>query len=187
MNNNLLILCDSTYGITVKEIAESMKCFGKIDFLSSDYGKTESAEKRHVESVGSLDSYESFASTYGYAIAVFEESDKRLEWTQKLVDACFAIASIISPMAYLSPSSQIHQGSVIEPFVAIGSNTVIETCCILEANTIVNRECYIGNGSRLKNNCVVKVGGYVADCREIEINRVIENYEESVRIAKEYN
>lgn len=122
----------------------------------------------------------------GMLLQYLRSPQKRLEWIQKLVEACFAIASIISPMAYLSLSSQIHQGSVIEPLVAIGSNTVIETCCILEANTTVNRECYIGNGSRLKNNCVVKAGGYVADCREIEINRVIENYEQSVRIAKEY-
>lgn len=183
MNNNLLILCDSTYGITVKEIAESMKCFGKIDFLSSDYG-AKSDEKRYVESIGSLDSYESFAGTYGYAVAVFEEPVKRLEWTEKLANACFSIASIISPTAYLSPSSQINRGNIIEPFVVIGSNTVIETCCILETNATVNRECYIGNGSRLKNNCVVKVGGYVADCREIEINEVVENYEKSVRIAE---
>lgn len=186
MNTDLLILCDSTYGVTVKEIAESMKCFGRIDFLSNDYGKNDSNPTRFVDSVGRLEDFESFAGKYGYAIAAFEDAQKRLEWTQKLVDEGFAVTSLISPKAYISPSAQIHQGSIIEPLVGIGANTVVETCSVLEMNVTVNRECYIGNGSWLKSNSVIKSGGYVAACRVIEIGRVIENYEESVRIAKEY-
>ncbi|MBR1677729.1 MAG: acetyltransferase, partial [Clostridia bacterium] len=38
MNRNLLILGAGQYGTVVKEIAKSMECFEKIDFLDDTFG-----------------------------------------------------------------------------------------------------------------------------------------------------
>lgn len=38
MNNNLLILCEGTYGSVVKETAEALKCYEQITVLTSRYG-----------------------------------------------------------------------------------------------------------------------------------------------------
>jgi len=186
MNKKLLILCDSTYGDVAKEIAESMQCFEKISVLDLFFGKENPDEKYVVESIGNVADYESFAGDYGYAIAVFDRAEDRMEWTKKLADANFAITSLISQSSIISRSAQIHQGCIIEPFTNIGPHVAIDTCTIIEAGAVVNRNSYVGNACRLKNHCVIEQGGLVPHGSVVETYRVIKNYEESMRISSEY-
>lgn len=186
MNKNLLILCDSTYGDVAKEIAESMQCFDKISILDVSFGNDNPDEKYFVESIGNVSDYESYAGTFGYAIAAFDKSEDRLEWTKKLADANFAITSLISQSSIISRSAQIHQGCIIEPFTSIGPHVAIDTCTIIESGAVVHRNSYIGNACRLKNHCVIEQGGLVTHGSVVETYRVVKNYEESMRISSEY-
>ena len=60
MNKNLLILGAGQYGLVAREIALSMRCFEKIDFLDD---KSELA-------IGRLEDYEKY--TAGYSCAITE-------------------------------------------------------------------------------------------------------------------
>ena len=95
MNKNLLILCDSAYGTVAKEIALSMECFEKVDVLNQHFDLPEAEGEYHEISVGKLEDYEKFAGTYSYAVAAFEDSHTRLAWSDKLIEAGFAIISLI--------------------------------------------------------------------------------------------
>lgn len=86
-----------------------MGCFEKVDVLNQHFGVPKAEGEYHEISVGKLEDYEKFAGTYSYAVAAFEDSHTRLAWSDKLIEAGFAIVSLISPKAYVSPSAQINQ------------------------------------------------------------------------------
>ena len=87
--NNLLILGAGQFGLMVKEIAESMGCFDKIDFLD---------DKNEI-ALGKLSDYEQFALEYRYAIVAIGNHEVRYSYINKLSEACFIVAVIASPEA----------------------------------------------------------------------------------------
>ncbi len=187
MNKNLLILCDSAYGTAAKEIALSMGCFEKVDVLNQFYGVPEAEDEYHEISIGSLDAYESFAGTYSYAVAAFEDSQVRLDWSNKLIEAGFAIVSLISPKAFVSPSAQINQGCIIEPLAGVNSNVSVGACSIIKMGALINHNSIVSEGCCCENYSVIKTGAYVEAHRVVEMRRTIESYDEEMRIRKEYN
>ena len=90
MNNNLLILGNGRLELAVKEIAEEMNCFAKIDFLSDE---SESA-------IGKLSDYEKFSADYKYAYPAFENPEERINWIQRLEQSCYKVAVLVHPKAY---------------------------------------------------------------------------------------
>lgn len=187
MNKNLLILCDSAYGTVAKEIALSMGCFEKVDILNQYFGVPEAEGEYHEISIGKLEDYESFAGTYSFAVAAFEDSHTRLTWSDKLIEAGFAIISLVSPKAYVSFSAQIDQGCIIEPLAGVNSNVSVGACSIIKMGALINHNSIIAEGCCCENYSIIKTGAYVEPHRVVEMRRTIENYEETLRIRQEYN
>ncbi len=92
MNKNLLILGAGQYGTVVKEIAQSMGCFEKIDFLDDSYGIDN--PNYHEEAIGKIEHSENYAGDYTFAIPAIGNPVKRLELIEKLEEQdsgnCFA-------------------------------------------------------------------------------------------------
>lgn len=187
MNKNLLILCDSAYGTVAKEIALSMGCFEKVDILNQYFGVPEAEGEYHEISIGKLEDYENFAGTYSYAVAAFEDSQTRLAWSDKLIEAGFAIISLISPKAYVSPSAQIDQGCIIEPFAGVNSNVSVGACTIIKMGVLINHNSVVAEGCCCENYSIIKTGAYVESHHVVEMRRTVESYEETLRIRQEYN
>ena len=96
MNKNLLILGAGGHGRVVKEIAEAMGTFEKIDFLDD-----------HSElAIGSLADNEKLAGEYSYAFSAFGDSKLRMRWMEKLEENCFTIPVLVHPSAFISPSDR---------------------------------------------------------------------------------
>jgi UDP-N-acetylbacillosamine N-acetyltransferase len=187
MNKNLLILCDSAYGTVAKEIALSMGCFEKVDVLNQHFGVPEAEGEYHEISVGKLEDYENFAGTYSYAVATFEDSQTRLAWSDKLIEAGFAIISLISPKSYVSPSAQINQGCIIEPLAGVSSNVSVGACSIIKMGALINHNSVVAEGCCCESYSIIKTGAYVEPHRVVEMRRTVESYEEALRIRQEYN
>jgi len=187
MNKNLLILCDSAYGTVAKEIALSMGCFEKVDVLNQYFGISETESNYHEISVGKLEDYENFAGTYSYAVTAFEDSHTRLAWSDKLIEAGFAIISLVSPKAYVSPSAQINQGCIIEPLVGVNSNVSVGACSIIKMGALINHNSVVAEGCCCENYSIIKTGAYVEPHRIVEMRRTIESYEEAQKIREAYN
>lgn len=156
MNKNLLILCDSAYGTVAKEIALSMGCFEKVDILNQYFGVPEAEGEYHEISIGKLEDYESFAGTYSFAVAAFEDSHTRLTWSDKLIEAGFAIISLVSPKAYVSFSAQIDQGCIIEPLAGVNSNVSVGACSIIKMGALINHNSIIAEGCCCENYSIIK-------------------------------
>ncbi len=186
MNKNLLILCNSAYGTVVKEIASEMGCFENIAVLNDCYGVAEGESNYHEKSIGMLEDYERFVSQYSFAIAAFENSTDRLDWSDKLNNAGFVIATLISPKAHVSPSAQVEQGCIVEPLAGISANVSVGGCTIVKMGALINHNSIVAKGCTCESYSIINTGAYVQPMRSLEHYRVILSVEEDERIRKEY-
>ncbi len=186
MNNKLLIITTGAYGTVAKEIALEMGCFDDIGILNDCYGVAEDEGNYHEVSIGSLDDYEKFAGEYGFAIAAFEDPTDRLEWSDRLNDAGFVIATLISPKAHVSPSAQVEQGCIVEPLAGISANVSVGGCTIVKMGALINHNSIIAKGCTCGSYSIINTGAYVQPMRSVENYRVILSVAENERIRKEY-
>lgn len=187
MNNNLLILCDSAYGIVAKVIAFSMGCFEIIDMLDQHTSASKSVEGYHEVCIGKVEDYEDFANTYSYAVVAFEDSHARLAWSDKLIEVGFTIATLVSPQAYVSPSAQINQGCIIEPLVGIQSNALIGACTMIKMGALIDHNSAVAEGCCCENYSLIKTGAFIEPHRVVDVRRTVEGYEEAQKIRESYN
>ena len=157
MNRNLLIIGAGQYGTVAKETAEAMGCFGKIDYL----------DDKAEHSIGKLDEYERFVTEYPYAFVAVGKSELRLTWIQKLEEACYTVAVLVHPRAYVSPSAQLQKGCIVEPNAAVQANSTLAAGVIVSAGAVVNHNCFVGDvchidaGAAVQSNSLVKARTHI--------------------------
>lgn len=146
MKDRLLILGAGQYGTVAKEIAESMQCFEKIDFL----------DDQNEIAIDKLAHYRRYATHYSHAIVAIGDAELRLSYLQGLEQAGFQLATLISPYAYVSPSAQILKGSIVEPMAVINPEAMLAVGVIVCAGAIVNHNATVERG------CLLQCGSVVA-------------------------
>ena len=167
MNNNLLILGNGRLELAVKEIAEEMNCFAKIDFLSDE---SESA-------IGKLSDYEKFSADYKYAYPAFENPEERINWMQRLEQSCYKVAVLVHPKAYVAHTAQLRKGVLIEPMAVIKSNastgigSIVSAGAVVGSNTFVGDGCFIGYNSAVSDNTLVPAGTKIPACCRFRLDR----------------
>lgn len=164
INKNLLILGAGQYGQVAKEVAESMGCFEKIAFLDDN---NESA-------IGKLADYENFVTDYSYAFVAIGNVDLRLQYIEKLEEACFRIAILVSPKAYVSPSAQLMKGTIVEPMAVVNANSTVAIGCLVCAGAIVNHNSFVGDGCQLDCGSVVGSGVVLTARTHLKYNDVFD-------------
>lgn len=158
----LLIIGAGQYGKVAKETAESMNCFEQIDFLDDN----------NPIAVGKILQYEEFSEAYKYAVVAIGNSPFRLELTEKLREAGYSIATIISPLAYVSKSAVVQNGCVIEAMSVINTEAEIRECCFISAGAVVNHNSKLGKGCHIDCHATVKSNAVIKDCTKIEYGQV---------------
>ena len=144
-HDNLLILGAGQFGIMVKEIAESMGCFGKVAFLD-DFSE---------HAIGKIGDYALFADEYQCAVVAIGNPALREKFIKALVDFGFKIPSLISPYACVFSSASIGMGSIIEPMATVQSNATLGKGCIVSSGAVVRHNAVIGEFCHLDCNSVV--------------------------------
>jgi len=173
MNKNLLIIGTGQYGIVAKEIAESMDCFDKIDFLDDNNNEI---------AIGKLEDYEKLTVSYRYAFVAFDDSYLRLKWIQKLEESCYIVAILVHPKAYISPSAQLMKGTIVEPMAVVQANTVVAIGCIISAGAIIKHNCFISDVCYIASNstiasCTLMLAGTKTSCGEtFKMEKELEGY-----------
>ena len=148
MNENLLILGAGPFGQMVKEIAESMGSFGKIDFLDDN----------NRDAIGKLSDYQAFSHKYRYAVVAIGNPYIRLSWLSRLAEAEYLIAVIVSPRAYISPSAQLMQGTIVEPMAIVQANSVVSEGCIISSGAVVRHNAFLEEACHIDCNAVAMSG-----------------------------
>lgn len=171
MNKNLLILGAGQYGTVVKEIAQSMGCFEKIDFLDDSFGTDN--PNYHEDAIGKIELLDEHHVDYHYAIPAIGDPEKRLELLEALMENGYQIPVIISPRAYISPSAQLQKGVVIEPLAGIHANVIVGSGSCISMGAVVNHNSMVLEGCHIDNNAVVMSGAlvvaktYIAPCEVV--------------------
>ena len=152
MNKNLLIIGAGCCGLAAKETAEAMGCFEKISFLDDNIKEMPDGNKI----LGVVDDFENFVIDYSNVFVAIANPEIKLNLLQKIKETTpYKIATLVSPRAYISPTAQIMQGSLVEAMATINTGSVIATGCIIGAGSVVNHCSMCCDGVHLECNAVV--------------------------------
>ena len=173
MKNNLLILGAGMFGTVVKEIAEEMGAFGKIDFLDDTFGSGEFEGNYHEQSIGKLEDYEKFVMDYKYAIVAIGDPEVRMEWTKKLMYANYNVPGIVSKRAYLSNTAQLGRGVVVAPLAAINPRAHVGEGTFVMAGAIVDYNTFVADYCKIQCGTVVMPGALMTNFTKTEPNSVV--------------
>lgn len=185
MNGNLLILGAGQYGMVVKEIAESMKCFDRISFLDDRFG---TADPNYREkAVGTFADYDAFSKEYMYAIPALGDPELRRAWIQRLEEACFRVPILVSPRAYVSPSAQLQKGCIVEPLAGVHANTVVGVGTLISMGAILNHNSFVMDFCHIDCGAVVMSGAVVGSETHVRAGAHVERLSDEVAAQTIYD
>ncbi len=139
------------YGIIDKE--------EKIGSLISGYPIIAGDEQ--IEELNKLKHY--FLITIGH----IKNPSLRIKIFEKLMHINAKMATVVSPLAYVSKNASISDGTVIMHFafvnsgVSIGSNCIINTRAIIEHDATIEQNCHVSTGAILNGECIVKKESFI--------------------------
>jgi len=148
MNNNLLIIGAGGHGRVVKETAEAVTGFGKIDFLDDKAGIA----------IGRCEDYKNFKQNYRFAFVALGNNELRAKWFKLLADEGFILPVLVHPAAYVSPSAVVEDGTIIAAKAAINTNSAIGKGCIISIGALVDHDCAVGEFSHINLGAIIKSG-----------------------------
>lgn len=145
---NLLIFGAGGYGRVVKELAESTRKFGRIEFLDDD----------NPSAIGKISEAGKFIKEFPCAVIAIGNPEIRQKLYKKIEEIGFEIVNIISGKSYISSSAKMGKGCVIEPFATVSANSVIGNGVFLCAGSAVGHNGEVGDFCQIDYNGVVAVG-----------------------------
>jgi hypothetical protein len=149
-NKNLLILGAGGHGQVVKETAEAMGVFDRIEFLDDNPDCD--------ISLGKCADFENYISEFRYMFPAFGNNELRMKWVERLEEAVVIVPVIVHPRAFISPSSSVYPGSIVEACAIVNTNSYIEKGCIVSVGAIVDHDSFIGYGCHVSCGAIVKAG-----------------------------
>jgi len=166
------------YGIVTKEIAVSMNQFDKIGFV--DDAAIQALDGTEV--LGKTSELRVIGEEFTHAVVAIGNPAVRLSLLQK-VEECSncQVASIISPMAYISPSATIGKGCIIEPMAVVHTGCIVEKGCILSAGAVVNHMSRLCEGVHVDCNGTVVGNVTVPSSTKISSGEVYRNVPTPIR------
>ncbi len=158
---NLLILGAGEYGQLVKELAHNE--YTTIDFLDDNSSVA----------IAKLDAYESLKDKYQNAVVAIGNNDIRMTWIEKLDEAGYNLPTLVSERAFVSPSSSVEKGCVVEPMAAINANAIIEKGSIISSGAVINHNAIVKQGCHIDCNSTVGADAMVPEKMHLNYGQVI--------------
>lgn len=100
-------------------------------------------------------------------IGQVKSAEKRVSLYEKLSRQNAKIATIISPLAYVSKYSQIGNGSIIMHHSIINANTKVGKNCIInskaliEHDSVIGDHCHISTATIINGTCVIQNKSFI--------------------------
>lgn len=164
MRKNLLILGAGQYGQVVRETAEAMGCFTKIDFLDDNW----------PAALGKLAEYRCFNQDYSCAFVAMGNPGLRMQWLDRLEQAGYELPVLIHPKAYVSPSATLRKGTIVEPIAVVNTDAVVEKGGLLCAGCVVNHNAHVMPICQIDCNAVVASNAIVPEGTKVLSGTVYE-------------
>lgn len=100
-------------------------------------------------------------SEYRYAIAACDSEEERLALNKMLEEALFKVPVLVHPGSCVSPSSNLLNGSIVEPGAVIGTQVTIGLGTIIGANCVIEHHCFISDGCLLRAGTIVRKNSFM--------------------------
>ncbi|MEV4882992.1 acetyltransferase [Chitinophaga ginsengisegetis] len=120
--------------------------------------------------IGTDDDIQSFAEKgYWFLITIgqIKQSVSRERIFQLLLSCNASIATVISPLAYISPYSEIGKGTIVmhgakvNAAASVGENCIINTNALIEHDTVIGDHNHISTNAVLNGNCRTGKGVFI--------------------------
>ncbi len=145
---NLLILGAGSQGPVVKETAQALGVFRDIAYLDDD--------PNNKLAIDACENYKKYINTYPIAIPSFGNCALRAKWIDRLEEAGFILPTLIHPMATVSPSAVVGEGTVVEMKAIIGTGARIGRGCIISSGAVVDLNASVGEYVHVGSAAAVK-------------------------------
>lgn len=122
------------------------------------------------EVLGNDNDLEVLFQKYNYAIVTvgqIKSNHIRVKLFQKLKKIGFILPVIISPLAYVSKSAIVDEGTIImhhaliNANVKVGKNCIINTKALLEHDVVIEEHCHISTATVINGGVTVKANSFV--------------------------
>lgn len=158
----LLILGAGQYAMVVREIAQALNCFERIDFL----------DDRSPLALGKLEEAACFFPEYTHAIVAMGNPQIRKTWTEQVQKAGFTVPTLIHPQAYVSVSAVLAPGTVVEPMAVVQTGAQVGNGCLLCAGSVVNHNACVGDFCQIDCNAVIPANSQVTEGTKVPCGSV---------------
>lgn len=159
----LLIIGAGGHGRVVKEVAEAMCQYERIEFVDDNsdiaIGRTVDLEKLHAE--------------YDSAFVSIGNNSLREILIQKLIDIGYNVPVLIHPSAYVSKSAGIGKGTIIEPKAIVNANASIGSGCIISVGTIIDHNVMIEDYCHINSGAIVCNASRVLKGTKVDAGQVV--------------
>lgn len=152
MIQNLLIVGAGIYGLVAKEIAESMGCFLRIDFVDDSAKETPDG----TPVIGTTQDLPELPKRYANVVVAIGNPSVRQKLIQFIEEeTLLRLVTLISPKAFVSPSAQIDAGCIIEPMAVVHAGCVLGKGCLVCAGAVINHASLCGDCVQVDCNATV--------------------------------
>lgn len=163
VNNNLLILGAGQYGAVASEIADSMGCFDRIDFLDDNAPE---------HAVGFFNDCQYLLTSYSYATVAIGNPELRALWLDRLREYGYKIPVLIHSQAYVSPAATIGEGTIVEPNATIQAHVRVGNACLICSGSVLKHNCEVGDVCYIDCNSTVMPETCVPSGTRVNANSV---------------
>ncbi len=153
MSNNLLIVGAGEYSAIAYEIAKSMNWYDEIGFVDDNVSCT----PFNIPVLGALSCIEELSDKFeNIVFAIGNPIVKSKLFSEIEKNKRLRIATLISPLAFVSSSAKIEAGTIVEPFGVISSMCKVGKGCIVSAGGVVNHNSECGDFVHVDCNATIE-------------------------------
>ena len=161
----LIILGMGGYGRTVADLADQTGRYEEIVFL----------DNQAEQAFDVCDAYRKYVEEDTEMYPAFGNNELRVAWMDKLKEAKASIATIVHPLAYVSPRAVLNSGCVLLPYAVVNTECEIEEACIVNCGAIVDHGCVLERGVHVAPGAVIKAENRIPAYTKVDSGVVIQN------------
>ena len=158
MAPRLLIVGAGGFGRAVAEAAVASAGFEIVGF--ADDRSPALAEREGIRILGRATNLECLKPLADFAVVAIGDNALRANFARKAVQQGFALATVIHPRAFVSPSARVGVGTMIMAGSVIGSSSVLGQGVIVHYGSAIDHDCAVGSFSHIGVGACM-IGGVV--------------------------
>lgn len=160
--NNLLIIGAGGHGRVVKEIAEDIGIFDRIDFVDDN----------SPNAVGTTEDLAHLKQQYQSAVVAIGDYHVRKMYIEKLREFGYHIVTLIHPEAHVSKSARIGEGTVIEPKAVVHTGATVGVGCIISIGAVLDHDVTAQDYVHVNAGAVCMAGSRISEGTKIDAGQI---------------